>query len=369
MNDFIINNCSNTLDNNLSNSILKLSNSYDFHTKQDYYNKTPLVNLDSLSNHLGLKNIFVKDESNRFGLNSFKVLGSTYAIHEILKKNPNIGVFCTATDGNHGKGIAWSAKKYNKKAIIYVPRDTSINRIKAIESYNADVYQLDLNYEETCIYASQKCDDNGWCLIQDASWENYEEIPSYIMSGYLTHFKEIEIPSKTDLQSKFDVIFLQCGVGSWASSGIWYYLNNYKGVRPKIVLVEPEEACGVFESFENGKRISPNTSFNTIMAGLNCGIPSKNAWEIIKNGCDAVIKISDSDVRTAMRQFYYPLGNDSQIISGESGAAGLTGLIKVLGFEKSNDLKKFLNLNNDSKILLFNTEGNTDPENFQNIIS
>ena len=278
-------------------------------------------------------------------------------------------MFCTATDGNHGKGMAWSAKKYNKKAIIYVPRDTSINRIKAIESYNADVYQLDLNYEETCIYASQKCDDNGWCLIQDASWENYEEIPSYIMSGYLTHFKEIEIPSKTDLQSKFDVIFLQCGVGSWASSGIWYYLNNYKGVRPKIVLVEPEEACGVFESFENGKRISPNTSFNTIMAGLNCGIPSKNAWEIIKNGCDAVIKISDSDVRTAMRQFYYPLGNDSQIISGESGAAGLAGLIKVLGFEKSNDLKKFLNLNNDSKILLFNTEGNTDPENFQNIIS
>ena len=126
-------------------------------------------------------------------------------------------------------------------------------------------------------------------------------------------------------------------------------------------MVEPEESCGVFESFKNGNRISPNTSFNTIMAGLNCGIPSKNAWEIIKNGCDAVIKISDEQTKKAMKQFYNPIGNDLKIISGESGAAALGGLI--------NDLKKHLNLNQDSKILLFNTEGDTDPDSFKKIVS
>ena len=369
MNDFIINNCSNKLDNNLTHLILKNSNSYQFHIKQDYYNKTPLVQLNSLSNHLCLNNIHIKDESNRFDLDAFKVLGSTYALYEILIKNSNIDVFCTATDGNHGKGLAWAAQQFNKKVIIFVPRDTSKNRIKAIKSYNAIVYQLDLNYEETCLYASNKCDENGWQLVQDASWENYEEIPSLIMSGYLTHFKEIEFPTNSNFKSKFDIIFLQCGVGSWAASCIWYYLNHYKEHRPKIVLVEPEESCGVFESFKNGDRMTPNTSFNTIMAGLNCGIPSKNAWEIIKIGCDAVIKISDEEVKKAMRQLYNPIGNDIKIISGESGAAGLAGLIKVLDFEKSNDLKKHLNLNQDSKILLFNTEGATDPDNFNKIVS
>jgi len=369
MNDFIINNCSNKLDNNLSHSILKNSNSYKFHTKQHYYNKTPLVQLNSLSNHLCLNNIHIKDESNRFDLDAFKVLGSTYALYEILIKNSNIDVFCTATDGNHGKGLAWAAQQFNKKVIIFVPRDTSKNRIKAIKSYNAIVYQLNLNYEETCLYASNKCDENGWQLVQDASWENYEEIPSLIMSGYLTHFKEIEFPTNSNFKSKFDIIFLQCGVGSWAASCIWYYLNHYKEHRPKIVLVEPEESCGVFESFKNGDRMTPNTSFNTIMAGLNCGIPSQNAWEIIKIGCDAVIKISDEEVKKAMRQLYNPIGNDIKIISGESGAAGLAGLIKVLDFERSNDLKKHLNLNQDSKILLFNTEGATDPDNFNKIVS
>ena len=118
MNDFIINNCSNKLDNNLSHSILKNSNSYKFHTKQHYYNKTPLVQLNSLSNHLGLNNIHIKDESNRFDLDAYKVLGSTYGLYEILIKNSNIDVFCTAADGNHGKGLAWAAQQFNKKVII-----------------------------------------------------------------------------------------------------------------------------------------------------------------------------------------------------------------------------------------------------------
>jgi len=366
--DFLINNSKVVFKENLTHSILSQSNSYNFHTSKNYYNKTSLLELKSLSKEIGVKSISIKDESKRFGLNSFKVLGSTYAIDKILDKHPMIDTFCTATDGNHGKGLAWAAQNINKKVIVYVPKDTTLERIKEIEKYNASVYQLDLNYEDTCVYAFEESKKKNWCLVQDASWDNYEEIPALIMSGYLTHFKEIEYFRNNINKSKYDIIFLQCGVGSWAASCIWYYMQEFKDKRPKIVLIEPYEACGVFESFIKGKRCSPGTTFNTIMAGLNCGIPSKNAWQIIKQGCDAVLKISDSDTKKAMNKLYYPHGNDPKIISGESGAAGLAGLLKVVNKREFYELKNYLNLGEDSKILLFNTEGNTDKLSFKKII-
>ena len=368
MRDFLKNNPKVVFKENLTHSILSQSNSYNFHTSKNYYNKTSLLELKSLSKQIGVKSISIKDESNRFGLNSFKVLGSTFAIDKILDKQPKIDTFCTATDGNHGKGLAWAAQNINKKVIVYVPKDTTLERIKEIEKYNANVYQLNLNYEDTCVYAFQESKKNNWCLVQDASWDNYEEIPALIMSGYLTHFKEIECFTNNMTKSKYDIIFLQCGVGSWAASCIWYYYNFYNENRPKIVLIEPEEACGVYESFLKGKRSTPTTSFKTVMAGLNCGIPSKSAWEIIKRGCDAVLKISDSDVKKAMNRLYYSKNNDPKIISGESGAAGLAGLLKLINNKDLIELKSFLNINSESKILLFNTEGDTDKKNFKKII-
>ncbi len=369
MKDFLINNPKVVFKENLTHSILSQSNSYNFHTSKNYYNKTSLLELKSLSKQIGVKSISIKDESNRFGLNSFKVLGSTFAIDKILDKQPKIDTFCTATDGNHGKGLAWAAQNINKKVIVYVPKDTTLERIKEIEKYNANVYQLNLNYEDTCVYAFQESKKNNWCLVQDASWDNYEEIPALIMSGYLTHFKEIECFTNNMTKSKYDIIFLQCGVGSWAASCIWYYMQEFENNRPKIVLIEPDEACGVYESFANGKRCSPRTTFNTIMAGLNCGIPSKSAWKIIQQGCDAVLKISDNDTKKAIKKLYYPKGGDPKIVSGESGAAGLAGLLKVINNKELYELKSYLNLNKDSKILLFNTEGDTDENSFKKIIS
>jgi diaminopropionate ammonia-lyase len=369
MKDFLINNPKVVFKENLTHSILSQSNSYNFHTSKNYYNKTSLLELKSLSKEIGVKSISIKDESNRFGLNSFKVLGSTFAIDKILDKQPKIDTFCTATDGNHGKGLAWAAQNINKKVVVYVPKDTTLERIKEIEKYNANVYQLNLNYEDTCVYAFQESKKNNWCLVQDASWDNYEEIPALIMSGYLTHFKEIECFTNNMTKSKYDIIFLQCGVGSWAASCIWYYMQEFKNNRPKIVLIEPDEACGVYESFANGKRCSPRTTFNTIMAGLNCGIPSKSAWKIIQQGCDAVLKISDTDTKKAIKKLYYPKGGDPKIVSGESGAAGLAGLLKVINNKELYELKSYLNLNKDSKILLFNTEGDTDENSFKKIIS
>ncbi|KRO87009.1 MAG: diaminopropionate ammonia-lyase [Cryomorphaceae bacterium BACL29 MAG-121220-bin8] len=368
MTDFYLNYPTDKLVVNKTHSILSNSNSLSFHHSLDCYKESPLINLENLSNKLNISKLCVKDESKRFDLNAFKVLGASYAVFETLKKYPNTSVFCTATDGNHGKAVAWSSRRYGKKTIVYVPNDTSSLRIEAIETFGATVHQLDLNYEQTCNYASKMSKKMNWQLIQDTSWENYEEIPSLIMAGYLTHFIEIDKFLEIKNLSNFDIIFLQCGVGSWAASCIWYHLNKYGKNRPKIVIVEPNESCGVFQSFKDNNRVSPIGSLNTIMAGLNCGIPSKNAWEIIKNGCDAVVKISDEEVKSSMKVFYNPIKNDSKIISGESGAAGLAGLLKTKKASHLQALRDHIKLTDSSKILLFNTEGDTDVNSFQEII-
>ena len=368
MQDYFLNYPNNKINSNKTSNILENSESLNFHKSLDNYNSSPLVNLKSLSKKLKINNLFVKDESDRFGLNAFKVLGASYAIHHILKDEPNISVFCTATDGNHGKAVAWAAVKNNKKCIVYVPRNTTDLRIKAISEAGSEVYKLDKNYEDTCNYAKVMSLENNWKLVQDTSWDDYEYTPSLIMSGYLTHFAEIEYQLDVNYKSKIDIIFLQCGVGSWAASCIWYFLNKYKVKRPKFVIVEPTESAGVFESFEKGARITPKGNFKTIMAGLNCGIPSKNAWDIIKRGCDASIKISDDYVIKATKQYYYPEEGDNRITSGESGSAGLAGLLKCLTDPNFNKLKDHINLSENSNVLLFNTEGATDVNDFNEII-
>lgn len=366
MSDLYLNNPKNKLYNNLTDQILRTNNSFSYHKNLYEYNLAPLHKLSSLSNFLEVSNLYVKDESNRFGLNSFKVLGASYAVNRILELNPRISTFCSATDGNHGKGLAWSANKNKKKCVIYVPRYTSKSRINSITEFGAKVYQLDMNYDQTCKYALEKSLKMKWQLVQDTSWENYDEIPAYIMSGYQTHFKEIENYLNKINDQDINFVFLQCGVGSWAASCIWYYINKFGKKKPKIILVEPRQSDGVFESFVNGKRSKPMGSLETIMDGLNCGIPSKSGWEIIKNGSDAVVKIDDEDVKNAMKIFYNPIAGDQKIISGESGAAGLAGLIKCL---KNKFFKKQLNIKKSSKILIFNTEGDTDKKTFRNIIN
>ena len=369
MNEIFLNFPDNRLRNNLTNNILLKSNSLEYHKTLEEYAATPLYDLKNLSRELNVGKIYVKDESKRFNLNAFKGLGASYAVHKALSLYPNISVFCTATDGNHGRAVAWSAKKHNKKSVIYVPKQTTEARIKAIASHGSEVIQLDLNYQDTCQYASDISKKMNWTLIQDTSWENYEEIPAYIMSGYLTHLREMEDSINSLNHPGIDIIFLQCGVGSWPATCIWYYINRYVKKKPKIVLVEPDESSGVLQSLLSNKRITPKGNLNTIMAGLNCGIPSMSGWEIIKNGCDAAISISDEYTKRAIRALYFPIKGDVRIISGESGAAGLGGLIKCLEVNKFNVLRKHIGLNSKSKILFINTEGNTDPESFNSIIS
>jgi diaminopropionate ammonia-lyase len=368
MTDFFINHPSNTITSSLTTEILRDSNAMAYHTSLPNYQATPLISLPNLARKYQVGHIYIKDESHRFGLNAFKGLGASYAIFKVLEGQPQIETFCTATDGNHGRAVAWAAKMAHKKAVVYVPRDTSENRMEAIEQEGATVIKIDGNYDETCAFAKASSQKEGWQLVQDTAWENYKTIPAQIMAGYVTHFKELENTLHTLPQAKIDIVFLQAGVGSWAGSAIWYYLNRYGKYRPKIVVVEPDDADGILSSFKADKRVMPDCTFQTIMAGLNCGMPSLSAWDIIKAGTDISIKIKDEFAERAMRALYYPGGNDPSIIAGESGAGGLAGFMALMEREEMRVLRVKLAINSDTNILFYNTEGATDRDSFNKII-
>ncbi|MGB5554330.1 MAG: pyridoxal-phosphate dependent enzyme, partial [Flavobacteriaceae bacterium] len=285
--EYFINDPLNKLVPSPTTDILGQGSAIEYHRSLEVYKPTPLVKLPNLAKQYGVANIYVKDESHRFGLGAFKGLGATYAIHKLLEKRSDIETFCTATDGNHGRAVAWASKIANKKCVVFVPRDTTESRIEAIKNEGATVIKIDGNYDETCAHAEKLSIEEDWQLVQDTAWENYEEIPAQIMAGYVTEFQELEDSLNGLPKPKVDFVFLQAGVGSWAASGIWYYLNRYGSNRPKIVIVEPWEADGILASFKVGKRINPTGNLQTAMAGLNCGIPSLSAWEIIKTGADA----------------------------------------------------------------------------------
>lgn len=349
--------------------IMKRSTPYLFHSAMEEYRPTPLVNLKSLALSLGINNIYIKDESQRFNLNSFKSLGASFAIDQILKNMPAIDTFSTATDGNHGRAVAWTASREGKKSRIFVPAGTAESRIRAIEDEGGVVSVFPGTYEETCRHAFNISRQKGWSIIQDTSTDDYEEIPALIMAGYTTIFVEMEELLNGLPSPAYDIVFLQAGVGSFAASAIWYLLRRYGTQIPKVVIVEPLESDGILESFKNGHPSSPHGTLMTCMAGLNCGIPSLSALEIIRCGADAIISIDDSDAEDAVKRLYFASGNDHKVISGESGAAGLGGLIRTLNDPDLVAVRKHIGLTSDSSVLLINTEGATDPESFRHIIN
>jgi diaminopropionate ammonia-lyase len=368
MSEHFINKPNNEIPISLTTKILKNSNALPYHQSLSVYASTPLVSLPNLAKKYGVANIYIKNEAFRFGLNAFKGLGASYAIHKLLEKQSDITTFCTATDGNHGRAVAWAAHLSGKESVVFVPRDTTQNRMIAIEKEGAKVIKIDGNYDETCAFAEEASVKNGWTLVQDTAWEGYEEIPAQIMAGYLTHFQELENSLHILPKPKVDIVFLQAGVGSWAGAAIWYYLNRYGKNRPKIVVVEPYQAAGILASFKADKRVMPNGNFDTIMAGLNCGIPSLSAWEIIKNGTDISLKVKDEYAERAIRELYYPLENDESIIAGESGVGGLAGFMALMTESNAKNIRETLEITEKTSILFYNTEGATDFDSFNRII-
>lgn len=361
-----------------------------FHRSFPDYSPTPLAVLNNLAGEIGIGKLFVKDESFRFGLNAFKALGGSYAIGSYLANRMSMDIddlpyskmvsdetheklgeitFVTATDGNHGRGVAWTANRLRQKSVVYMPKGSAEFRLRNIQAEGSDASITNLNYDDAVRFAADNSIKNGWALIQDTAWDGYEKIPKWIMQGYCTMALEADKQMK-QLNEKPTHIFLQAGVGSMAASVLGYFANVYGDERPIAVIVEPEKANCVFRSAKanDGKRRFVTDDMDTIMAGLACGEPSKTGWPVLRDYADGFISCSDTLTANCMRVLSSPLGNDPRIISGESGAAGVGVLAEIMKKSEYAQLKKQLKLNGKSKVICFSTEGDTDPENYKRIV-
>lgn len=350
------------------------------------FEKTPLYSLDYLASHLEVNKIFVKDESFRFGLNAFKVLGGIYAIGQYVAKllgqhidelsfeqlkSPEVKeqlgdvTFISTTDGNHGRGVAWAARELGCKARIYMPAGSAKERLQNIKNEGAYAEITTMNYDDTVRYTSQLAEENGWVIIQDTMWEGYEEIPLWIMQGYTTLAKE----AVDQLQEAPTHVFLQAGVGSFAGAVV-AFLQHFYGQQVTVVLVEPDVANCFYESFKQGTEhfVTVGGEMQTIMAGLACGEPNPLAWDILKAYTKVSICCDENVAATGMRVLANPIGSDHRMIAGESGAAPFGCFYELMTNKDYQDLKAALQLNKQSNILFVNTEGDTDVENYRNIV-
>jgi diaminopropionate ammonia-lyase len=350
------------------NRVFKNEDPLAYHSKLRRYEPTPLFSLSRLAKSMGIKELYIKDESRRYRQNTFKTLGASFALHKYLEANPGKHIFCTATDGNHGRSVAWAAKMKKQKAVIFVPADTAISRINSIKKQRGKVIVVDGDYDAAVARARDESERNGYVLMQDMSWEGYTDFPTLIATGYKTMMLEMEDLLHAPREPLIDFVFLQCGVGTWASSVVAYYRNRYPKKMPGIVAVEPLNSDSLLESIRQNGVAKTKGSQQTLMSGLNCGTPSPLAWKILKEGVDLFLAIPDDYAIKAMQNLYFPFRNDTQIFAGESGAAGLGGLTAMAYEESLEEVKKKIGLNRQSRVLIFNTEGVTDPDSFEELI-
>ena len=329
-------------------------------SKWDGYCSTPLLQLNKLSKELNLNKIYYKDESKRFSLKSFKALGGAYAVDKITKGNKDITV-STATAGNHGRSVAWGAKRLGLKCKIFISEYVSDARGEAMRAFGADVIKVKGNYENSLIECIKKSTENNWQIVQDVAWKDYMLVPTLTMAGYSVMMKEIVDEINND---KITHIFLQAGVGGMAGAmiaGAARYLKNI----PKMIVVEPDSAACVMESIKTGKLEKVNIIKESLMGGMSCGEPSLVPWKILKNSVNNCISLPDDDIGKAMKLFANASFGDDKIIAGENSAPGVISLIASCNDE---NIKNKLALNSNSNVLLIGCEGDTDQEMYQKLI-
>ena len=362
-----------------------------FHRDIPGYRMTRLVALPHLASMLGIGGIYIKDEAQRLELNSFKVLGGSYAISRFIQKKLGLSddettydylaseechkrlgniTFAAATDGNHGRGIAWAAMKLNHKCVIYVHKETSKARIEAIRSYGAEVNVVDGNYDDAVRLIAEDAKKYGWTIISDTSWDGYTEIPTWSMQGYTTMLLEAQEEFAGMGIKRPTHVIVQAGVGALAASVVGFYTALFPENPPIFIVVEPNKAPCVFESIKanDGRCHSVKGSLDTIMAGLACGDPSPIAFDILSHNADFFLSVPDYVAARGMRILSCPLKGDPFMISGESGAVPLGALYAIMTEKGDEDLRKKMKLDKDSLVFMVNTEGNTDPKHFRQII-
>ena len=363
-----------------------------FHESIPGYGATPLVRLSRMAGYLGVKDIFLKDESYRFGLNAFKVLGSSFAMArhiaketgrdvselpysvltgEALRREFGQATFFTATDGNHGRGVAWAAARLGQKAVVHMPAGTTKTRLENIAREGASVDIKELNYDDCVRLAAREAAETpGGIVVQDTAWEGYEEIPAWIMQGYGTMAGEAADQLKDCGCERPTHVFIQAGVGSLAGAVVGYYSNLYADHPPIFVVVEAAPAACHYESALAGDGDIRTVGGNmlTIMAGLACGEPNIISWDILKNHVRAFLSISDETAAKGMRMLATPLKGDAPVVSGESGASTFGALAELLSCPEYGGLREALEIDETSSILLFSTEGDTDPDRYRDIV-
>ena len=342
-------------------SIKEIDEAYSSISNWKGYSKTPLLELNKLSKELKLNKIFYKDESKRFDLKSFKALGGAYAVEKVSKGNKDI-VVATATAGNHGRSVAWGAKRLGLKCKIFISEFVSDARGKAMADLGADVVKVKGNYEKSLIECIKQSTNNNWQIVQDVAWKDYMTVPKYTMAGYTVMMKEIVDQIKND---QITHIILQAGVGGMAGAmvaGIAKYLENI----PEIIVVEPDSAACVMESIKTGKIEKIDIERESLMGGMSCGEVSLVPWEILKNSVKYCISLPDDDIAKTMKLLGNASFSNEKIIAGENSAPGVISLITICEDEK---IKENLKLNKDSNILLIGCEGDTDQAMYQKLIN
>lgn len=365
---------------------------HHFHQSFPGYENTPLVSLGALADNLGLKHLLVKDESKRFGLNAFKVLGGSYALGNYIAQKLKLNInaldfaamtsqalkdqlgeltFVTATDGNHGRGIAWTARQLGQKAVVYMPKGAQTVRLNNILAEAADARITELSYDDAVRLASENAEKHGWVLVQDTAWDGYEEIPAWIMQGYTTMIFEAIQQMAAISVTRPTHVFLQAGVGSMAGAVCAFLADLYGPEnQPIITIVEPEKADCNYQTAlkDDGELHFVTGAMDTIMAGLACGEPCTISWDIIKDYADNFISCPDYVAAKGMRILGNPLAGDQPVVSGESGAV-TTGLVaEIMTSPQLKDIKGALQLDANASVLCLSTEGDTDPENYRRIV-
>ena len=351
------------------------------------YQPSPLHKLKGLATELGLKQIYYKDESERFGLKSFKALGGSYAVIHILREHlrvllsdKSIGdddirsgkyadqlkhfTVVTATDGNHGRSVAWGAQQCGINCMIYMHKGVSLSRAIAVELLGAKVVWVDGNYDDSLFQVKRDAIENEWHIISDTSYDGYTYVPKFVMAGYTV--MTTEIANQLDDEQIPTHIILQGGVGGLAGAICAHVAMIWGEQRPKIIIVEPETADCLLQSAKRGKPKMVHIKEETLMGGLSCGEVSLLGWDILKNNADDFVSISDKNVKAAMCLLALGLGDDPSVEAGESAVAAVAMLMEL---KERAAIKTELGLVENSRVLLIGTEGATDKKMYDEIIS
>ncbi len=352
-------------------------------TQWQGYAVTPLHSLPALAQAMGVASVHYKDEGSRFGLGSFKALGGAYAVARLLCRElgaqlgrtlttqdlltPELHALCggitvtCATDGNHGRSVAWGAQLFGCQCVIYIHATVSEGRKEAIAQYGAQVVRTAGNYDDAVRQADLDAKQYGRFVISDTSYPGYMEVPRDVMQGYQLMVEE----AAQQLPERPTHIFVQAGVGGLAAAVCGYFWERDAGDRPIYVVVEPDKADCLTQSAKAGQLTAVTGDIDTLMAGLACGEVSHLAWEILEKGTDAFCVIPDDAAVAAMRLLAHPLGNDPVIVAGESAVAGVAAAIAA---SQSDAARQMLGLNADSRILFFGSEAATAPALYEQLV-